>query len=341
MKVAVVILNYNGEKLLTQFLPGVIKYCPAYAEVIVADNASSDNSIQLLKESFLSVKIIELKSNSGFAGGYNNALQSVDADYYILLNSDIEVTTNWIEPVINFMDKHPNVAACQPKVRSFRDKHLFEHAGASGGFMDYLGYPFCRGRMFDNLEADKLQYDDSVEIFWATGACMFIRSKVFHDMEGFDDSFFAHMEEIDLCWRMKKQGHQLYCIPASIVYHVGGGTLPKANPKKTYLNFRNNLIMLYKNLDKKKLSSVLWMRFLLDNIAAFKFLFSSQWKDAEAVWKAYRYFLGNLSLLKQKRRNIKSSSSSLSCIYSKSIVKEYYLNGKKHFSSLNKKDFTV
>ncbi len=340
MKVAVVILNYNGEKLLKQFLPGVIKYCPAYAEVIVADNASSDNSIQLLKENFPSVKIIELKSNCGFAGGYNNALKLVEADYYILLNSDIEVTPNWIEPVIDFMDKHPDVAACQPKVISFYDKHLFEHAGASGGFIDYLGYPFCRGRMFDKLEEDCKQYDDPIEIFWATGASMFIRSKVFHEMNGFDDSFFAHMEEIDLCWRMKRQGHQIYCIPDSTVYHVGGGTLPKANPKKTYLNFRNNLMMLYKNLDEQKLSSVMQVRYMLDNVAAFKFLFSGQWKDAKAVWDAYVYFRKNKSVLKEKRKAIGHAASSLSGMYTKSVVKEYYINNKKHFSRLDKKDFT-
>src|SRR5690606_32957114 len=240
MKVAVVILNFNGAKLLKQFLPSVIKHTPSWCEIIVADNASTDNSLQVMKEYFPHIRIIPLSENTGFAGGYNRALKQVDAEYYVLLNSDIEVTPQWVESVIQFMDANKDVAACQPKILAYHQKNEFEHAGASGGFMDYLGYPFCRGRLFNTLEKDSGQYNQPIEIFWATGACMFIRSNEYHAAGALDEYFFAHMEEIDLCWRLKRKGLRLFCIPQSQVFHVGGGTLHKSNPRKTYLNFRNN-----------------------------------------------------------------------------------------------------
>lgn len=246
-KTAVVILNWNGRKFLKKFLPDVIKFSKKDAEVIVADNASTDDSVAVLKADFPEIRIIENKSNGGFAKGYNQALKLIDAEYYILLNSDIEVTENWINPVIELMESDKNIAACQPKIRSYHEKEKFEYAGAAGGFIDKFGYPFCRGRIFQSLEEDKGQYDDTVEIFWATGAALFIRAELYHKLGGMDDDFFAHMEEIDLCWRLKNEGYKIMYCPKSTVYHVGGGTLPTSSSWKTYLNFRNNFFLIYKN----------------------------------------------------------------------------------------------
>ncbi len=299
MNVAVVILNFNGAKLLKQFLPSVIEHTPSWCEIIVADNASTDNSLQVMKEYFPHIRIIPLSENTGFAGGYNRALKQVDAEYYVLLNSDIEVTPQWVEPVIQFMDANKDVAACQPKILAYHQKNEFEHAGASGGFMDYLGYPFCRGRLFNTLEKDSGQYNQPIEIFWATGACMFIRSKEYHAAGALDEYFFAHMEEIDLCWRLKRKGLKLFCIPQSQVFHVGGGTLHKSNPRKTYLNFRNNLMMLYKNLPPQKMLPVLISRIMLDKLAGISFFFSGNVKDTIAVYKAYFYILKNYKRLRK------------------------------------------
>ncbi|MGM0567570.1 MAG: glycosyltransferase family 2 protein, partial [Bacteroidota bacterium] len=272
-KVAVVILNWNGAKFLRKFLPSVLKHSTE-AEIVVADNASADDSLVILEKEFPQVRIIKNHRNEGFAKGYNTALKQIDADYYVLLNSDVEVTANWIQPVIELLERDNSIGAVQPKIRSWYEPEKFEYAGAAGGFLDLYGYPFCRGRIFEHTEKDLQQYDDSREIFWATGACMFVRADLFHDSGGFDPDFFAHMEEIDFCWRIKQKGYKVMFTPKSLVYHVGGGTLPSSSSFKTYLNIRNNLAMLYKNLPQENLSRTIFVRLLLDGIAAIKFLFS-------------------------------------------------------------------
>ena len=339
MKVAVVILNYNGERFLEQFLPAVLASCdPALAEVIVADNASTDNSVALMRDCFPQVRLILNDSNGGFATGYNQALRQVDAQYYVLLNSDIEVPKGWIEPVIELMDAHPEIAACQPKILSYYHNEQFEYAGASGGFIDKYGYPFCRGRVFQNLEDDEGQYDDPREVFWATGACMFVRADLYHQVGGLDDSFFAHMEEIDLCWRLKNAGYKVYCCPQSKVYHIGGGTLPKNSPRKNYLNFRNNLSLLVKNLPKHRVHRTILYRILLDWVAAFKFLFEGCPKDFCMVFKAHRDFYKRLKTLRENRKS--TEHKQVSCVYWRNIVFDNVIRGKKKFSELKESDFT-
>lgn len=338
-KVAVVILNYNGRKFLEQFLPNVIASCdPTLAEVIVADNASTDDSVAFMRERFPEVRLIENGSNGGFTTGYNLALQQVEAQYYVLLNSDIEVTPNWIDPVIAMMDADPNIAACQPKIRSYYHKEQFEYAGASGGFIDKFGYPFCRGRVFQNIEEDKGQYDSPMEVFWATGACMFVRADLYHQIGGLDDCFFAHMEEIDLCWRLKNAGYKVYCFPQSVVYHIGGGTLPKNSPRKTYLNFRNNLSLLVKNLPRNQVFMVIFCRIFLDWVAALKFLAEGCFKDFCMVFKAHWDFYKRLRALRAKRK--KGSHHQVSCIYRRNIVIQSLLRGKKRFSDLGAGEFS-
>jgi hypothetical protein len=273
--IAVVILNWNGRKYLEQFLPPLVQHSRDEAEIIVADNASSDDSVAFLREHYPSIRIISNPSNEGFSRGYNLALKQVEADYYVLLNSDIEVTPNWIRPVIDLMEKDRSVAACQPKILSFYERTKFEYAGAAGGFIDKYGYPFCRGRIFQSLEEDNGQYNDAIEIFWATGACMFVRADLFHQSGGLDEDFFAHMEEIDLCWRLKNEGYRIMYCPDSTVYHIGGGTLPKISWRKTYFNFRNNFYLLYKNLPDNLVNEVFAKRLVLDGIAAMKFLFTA------------------------------------------------------------------
>lgn len=340
MKVAVVILNYNGQKFLEQFLPNVIANCdPNIAEIVVADNASTDDSVAFMKTHFPSIRLIENGSNLGFASGYNVALRQVEAQYYVLLNSDIEVTPQWIEPVIEMMDADPQIAACQPKILSYYHKEQFEYAGASGGFIDKYGYPFCRGRVFQNLENDEHQYDVPMEVFWATGACMFVRADLYHQIGGLDDSFFAHMEEIDLCWRLKNAGYKVYCCPQSWVYHIGGGTLPKNSPRKTYLNFRNNLSLLVKNLPKKRVHRTILYRILLDWVAALKFLFEGCPKDFSMVFKAHWHFYRRLKSLKAKRKE--TAHQMVSCVYNRNIVFDSILRGKKKYSDLNPTDFTL
>lgn len=336
MTTAVVILNWNGEEYLKKFLPKVIEYSEDVAEVVVADNNSEDHSLDYLRENHSGVTIIENKENGGFAKGYNDALKQVNADLYVLLNSDIEVTENWLSPLIHFMENHPETAACQPKIKSFYHKEQFEYAGAAGGFIDKYGYPFCRGRIFDTIEQDRQQYDDYKEIFWATGACMMVRSGVFHALGGLDDDFFAHMEEIDFCWRCKNQGHKVFFVPDSEVYHVGGGTLPKNNPFKTYLNFRNNLTLLFKNQPQTLFRKTFRIRLFLDFIAAVKFLFAFQPKDSMAVLKAHRHFQRDKQKHAAKKTHAKKH---LSCMYKKSILSAYFLNGKKKFSDLPKENF--
>jgi GT2 family glycosyltransferase len=331
LKVAIVILNWNGKELLEKFLPSVTSFSEN-AEVVVADNASTDDSVSFLKTNYPAVTLIELAENYGFAEGYNQALKKLDADIFVLLNSDVEVTRNWMQPVISYMEQHPEVAVCQPKIRWYHDRDKFEYAGACGGMIDWLGYPFCRGRIFQSLETDQQQYDDVADIFWATGACMFIRSEVFHATGGFDRSFFAHMEEIDLCWRIKHQGHSIRCIPQSVVFHMGGATLDKSNPTKTYYNFRNNLSMLYKNLPAGKFYSILPIRLILDGIAGIKFLAEGDLKDCLAVIRAHFAFYGRLINGTLKREKV--IRKDIQPVYRHSIIIEHYISGKKKYSEL-------
>ena len=339
MKVAVVILNWNGEKMLAKYLPTLLQHLQESVEVFVADNASTDNSVALLKEKFPTVKRILLDKNWGFAEGYNQALRQINATYYILLNSDIEVTSGWLSPLITWMDAHPEAAACQPKLLSIRQRNYFEYAGASGGFIDKYGYPFCRGRVFDVVEKDEGQYDEVCPILWATGACLMIRATDYWKVGGLDGRFFAHNEEIDLCWRLRAMGREIYCVPESKVYHVGGGTLPKNNPMKTYLNFRNNLTMLYKNLETDELQHVMRVRWWLDYVAAFKMLIlDGHWGDFKAVFKARKAFRkwkkdfeGDRQYLLQHR-----SVSNRQLLSPYSVLWQYYGKGRHHFSELTK-----
>ncbi len=337
-KVAVVILNYNGTKFLRKFLPQVIEQSAADAEVWVADNNSLDGSVEVLQEEFPHIKIIENPYNAGFAGGYNMALKQIEADYYILLNSDIEVTPNWINPVVDLMEKDPAIAACQPKILAYHDQTKFEYAGASGGFIDRYGYPFCRGRIFQSLEKDEEQYNDPIEVFWATGACLFVKADLYHQFGGLDADFFAHMEEIDFCWRLKNEGYKIMVCPASTVYHVGGGTLPKKSSQKTYLNFRNNFSLLYKNLPQNQLYKTFIVRLMLDAVAGLKFLLEGDFHDFIAVIEAHLYFYKNLKKLKNKRKSLKQTT--VSRIYKRNIVFDHHLLGKKKFSELKPDDFT-
>jgi GT2 family glycosyltransferase len=333
--VAIVILNWNGLHFLKEFLPHVKEFSKG-AEIIVADNASGDDSVKWMEQNHADVRIIKLSSNTGFAGGYNKALKEIEADVYVLLNSDVLVTENWLEPVLDVMKNDPAIAACQPKIRSYSDRKLLEHAGAAGGFIDHLGYPFCRGRIYNTLEVDNDQYNDTREIFWATGACLFIRSEVFHACNGFDEDFFAHMEEIDLCWRIHHRGYKIMVEPSSVVYHVGGGTLPRSNPRKTYYNFRNNMLMLHKNLLPGKWRKVFMIRLLMDGLAGLKFLLSGHPADCASVIKAHFYFYRNYSRRKKIREAEQQNIThpGIPGIYKNSIVFDYYISGKKHFSEL-------
>ncbi len=303
-KTAIVILNWNGKELLERFLPSVIKFKDDNSEIIIADNYSTDDSVSFLKATYPQLRLILNDKNYGFAEGYNLALKQIETEYYILLNSDIEVTANWAKGIIDFMEQNPDVAVCQPRIRSYREPELFEYAGACGGYIDKLGYPFCRGRLFQSIEKDHGQYNDIREIFWASGACFFIRAKLFHQAGGFDGDFFAHMEEIDLCWRLKNMGHRVFVYPDSIIYHVGGATLDKMSPRKTFLNFRNNLSLIYKNIPGDKLHSVLFKRVFLDMLAAFSFIFSGGFRHFGAVISAYYAFYKSLKKIRYKRKAI-------------------------------------
>jgi GT2 family glycosyltransferase len=308
------------------------------AAIIIADNKSSDDSIDYLKTNFPEIRIIENSENGGFAKGYNDAFAQVDAEYYILLNSDIEVTENWIKPVIDLMDSNPNIAVCQPKIRSYNERSKFEYAGAAGGFIDKYGYPFCRGRLFQTVEEDKGQYDDGADIFWATGACMFVRATVYHKYGGLDNDFFAHMEEIDFCWRLKNHGFRIVYCPASTVYHVGGGTLPKSSSRKTYLNFRNNFTLLYKNLPASRLFVVFLVRLPLDGIASVKFLYDGGFKDFFAVARAHFSFYLSLPKNHRKRKLIKPKK--VSEMYRRNVVIDYFLKKKRTFTDLSQNSFS-
>lgn len=328
-RTAVVILNFNGEKLLQKFLPSIIQHSPE-AEIIIADNHSSDQSIAFVNQAFPTIGVIRLDKNYGFCGGYNRALSQVEADYFVLLNSDIEVTPNWLVPMIELLDNNAAIAAVQPKVLSQSNKIKFEHAGAGGGFIDTLGYPFCRGRVFDHLEDDEGQYDDTREVFWASGACLMIRSALFRKFGGFDEDFFAHMEEIDLCWKIHRSRQKIFYCGASTVYHVGAGTLAYRNPKKTYLNFRNGLSLLYKHFDTGELFYKFPLRLLLDWIAALHFLFKGEAGNFAAVLRAHGNFLINLGRNTGKRRAIRRAYPTYddTMIYRGSVVVDYYLRGK-------------
>ena len=328
MKTAIVILNYNGEKMLRQYLPILLDNAGG-ADVYVADNASTDNSVEMLTTEYPEVRQINLDKNYGFAEGYNRALEKVEAEYYVLLNSDVQVTNNWLRPLENFLDNHPEVAACQPKLRAISNPDYFEYAGASGGFLDKYGYPFCRGRIFDSVEKDEGQYDDCVEVMWATGAALMIRSSDWISAGGLDGSFFAHNEEIDLCWRLRNAGRKICVVPESVVYHVGAATLAKSNPKKTFLNFRNNLLMLYKNLPDKDLKHVMVIRWFLDYLAAWQtLLLNHNFADFLAIYKARRAF-------RVMCRNIeRGQHEDKKLLAPYSILVKYYLKHKRKFSEL-------
>ena len=337
-KVAVVILNYNGKTFLECFLPIVIQHSASVAEIVVADNASTDDSVVFMKAHFPHIRLIELSFNGGFSIGYNEALKQIKSEYYVLLNSDIEVTPRWIEPIVALLDSDQKIVACQPKIRSYNEKEKFEYAGAGGGFIDKYGYPFCRGRLFETLENDEKQFDDTIEVFWASGACMFVRSELFHRYGGLDDSFFAHMEEIDFCWRLKNQGYKVMYCPQSMIYHIGGGTLPKNSPRKTYLNFRNNLSLLLKNLPRKRLFFVLPYRILLDMIAGMKFLLDGSFRDVFAVTRAHFAFYRRIPSLLKKRKNYKQQE--VSEIYRQNVAFDYFVKKKKYFKDLDSTDFS-
>lgn len=334
-KTAVVILNWNGKSFLEQFLPTLILHTNNIADIIIADNCSTDDSISFLQNHFSEkIQIIQLDKNYGFAGGYNKALEQIDAEYYVLLNSDVEVSENWLPPMLQLLEGNKNIAACQPKIKDFNQKDNFEYAGASGGFIDILGYPFCRGRIFDNIEKDNGQYDDITEIFWASGACLCIRSEIYHNTGGLDEFFFAHMEEIDLCWRIKNQGYQIMVCPSSTVYHVGGGTLNKTKPQKTFLNFRNSLLTLHKNLPENKVFPIILKRLCLDFFAGFKFLLEGKIQHTFAIIKSHFSFYGAIKQNKLKRKKVKNPN--LKGMINKSIVVNHFLKKNNTFNSLVK-----
>jgi len=336
-KVAIVILNWNGTKLLKQFLPSVIEFSKGGStELIVADNGSTDDSLAVLSNEFPEVKILDLRQNYGFARGYNEALKLIEGDYFVILNSDVEVTEGWLESPIQFMENDSSIAAVQPKIRSYYQKTHFEYAGAAGGFIDRLGYPFCRGRIFSKVEPDNGQYDTITDIFWATGACMFVRATYFREAGGFDADFWAHMEEIDLCWRLKNRGYRIVFTPESTVYHVGGGTLPYDNPQKLYLNFRNNLWLLYKNLPSNKLFITLFLRMFLDGVAAFKLLVELNLNGIRSVLKAHFHFYKSLPALHRKRKQSRPGKGKLLPpeMLRKSIVFQFYARKKMRFNEI-------
>lgn len=337
-KVAIVILNWNGLKYLREFLPSVMASTWPNLDIIVGDNGSTDGSVNFLKESFPSVQIIQNDKNYGFTGGYNRVLENVQADYFILLNSDVEVPAGWIEPVIELMESDQLIAAAAPKIRAFAQKDHFEHAGAAGGFIDKYGYPFCRGRMFYEIEEDNGQYQLSEEVFWATGAAMFVKKQYWVVAGGFDERFFAHMEEIDLCWRLKNMGYKVMYCAQSEVYHVGGGTLNTENPFKTFLNFRNNLLLLRNNLSFWRGLFIIGIRFWMDLLAIVRFLNEGKRKDAWAVSRAHQNFV--IQIFKGGGpRTKRSNLPDLKGMYKRSIVWDFFMKKKHTFSALDPKDF--
>jgi GT2 family glycosyltransferase len=330
-KVSVVILNYNGKKWLEKFLPNVIANCAYdWCEVVVADNASTDDSITFLNSHFPDIRCIINEENSGYAGGYNIALSQINATYYVLLNSDVELTSNWLPPLVEFMDQHQDVAAVQPLIKSYNEKNKFEYAGAAGGFIDFLGYPFCRGRLFDSIETDTGQYNTNIECHWVSGACMLVRKNCFEQVGKLDADFFAHMEEIDICWRFRLAGYKLFCLPISIVYHVGGGTLPQGSPRKTYLNFRNNLSMIAKNASILQGIFIIAPRLVLDGVAAFHSCFKRKnLLDLVAILKAHLSFYGMTFKNLKKRKEVNQLKKQDVGLFPQSIIWQYFVLGKK------------
>lgn len=333
MKTAVVILNWNGKELLAQFLPNMIKYTDNDVDIYIADNASTDESIAYVETNFPKIKVINNSSNGGFAKGYNDALQHVDADIYALVNSDIEVTKNWMRPILSEFKNSKHTAVIQPKIKDFKNKEKFEYAGAAGGFIDFFGYPFCRGRIFSVLENDTQQYNDSTEIFWASGACFFIRAKVYHDLGGFDEQYFAHQEEIDLCWQIQNKEHTVKYIGASTVYHIGGATLDEASPRKTFLNFRNSLFSIIKNIPKRYLFVVILSRMLLDGLAGVKFIFELKPIHTWAIIKAHFSFYYHLPNMLKKRSLI--AHKKMIYYRAKSIVWQHFILGRNNFEQID------
>jgi GT2 family glycosyltransferase len=331
VETAIVILNWNGKKLLEQFLPSIVNFSSELAEIYVADNASTDSSIAYIKEYFPEVNIVKNSTNGGYAKGYNDALKNIDADIYCLINSDIEVTENWIPPILDVFNKEINTAIIQPKILDFKARDTFEYAGAGGGFIDLYGYPYCRGRVFNHLEQDNKQFDDVAEIFWASGACFFIRSKVYHELQGFDEDYFAHQEEVDLCWRAQNEGFDVKYVGEATVYHVGGATLQETNPQKTFLNFRNSLLNIIKNVPKQWFLFVVFLRLILDGVAGIKFLLELKPIHTWAIIKAHLSVYRNFYKFLQKRKNLqKKYEYNLHT----SVVWQYFVLGRKKFKNL-------
>ncbi len=338
IKLSIVILNWNGSHHLRRFLPGVVKYSSYdWSEIIVADNFSDDDSRSVIEMEFPQVKLMPLDRNYGFAEGYNQALKHLNSDYFLLLNSDVEVTENWLHPLLKIMDINPLIGACQPKILSLNQPEKFEYAGASGGFIDHFGYPFCRGRILNSLEVDNGQYDNPISVFWTSGATMLIRAKLWHESDGFDADFWAHMEEIDLCWRLKNRGFHMVVVPESKVFHLGGGSLPYGSPQKIYLNFRNNLFLLYKNLPKQRLYLTILFRMVLDGVAAVQFLLTGQFNAFVKVLGAHREFYKSLGRLRRKREVLLPNVTHVNHpeIYKGSIIFDFFLAKKRKFSTLN------
>lgn len=340
MNIAIVILTYEGATFLKRFLSGIKHHLPANASIIIADNASKDDTLSYLQKEHPELEVIQIRENLGFAGGYNEALSRIKAKYYVLLNSDIEVTEDWISPIISMMEKNPMIAACQPKILSLKDKEKFEHAGAAGGWIDYFGYPFCKGRIFETTEIDFHQYDQIEEIFWASGAAMVIKAELFHKAGGFDELFFAHMEEIDLCFRLKRMNYSIFSYPLTCVYHLGGGTLPYNSSNKAFLNFRNNLFLLLKNENLGKLIWLLPIRMILDGVAALKFLMEGKRNHFNAVFNAHIDFYRKFGLVWHKRKEFNAKNKkkmNKNGIYPGSIVWQYFVLGTKQFQVLRTK----
>lgn len=331
MKTAIVILNWNGRKLLSEFLPSIVKYSYSIADIYVADNASNDDSVVFIQENFPEVSIISNPSNGGYAKGYNDALKHIKADIYCLINSDVEVTENWLSPILDVFSKESNTAIIQPKILDYKDKSKFEYAGAGGGFIDFFGYPYCRGRVFNHLETDRGQFDDTAQIFWASGACFFVRSEVYHELHGFDEKYFAHQEEIDLCWRTQNLGYDITYVGASTVYHVGGATLQESNPQKTYLNFRNSLLNIVKNIPPRYFLIVVLSRLLLDGVAGIKFIVELRPIHTWSILKAHASFYSKLFSYLKLRRTIKKNHSYFRHF---SVVWKYFVLRRRTFSSL-------
>ncbi len=331
MKTAIIILNWNGEKLLEQFLPSVVEFTAKQADIYIADNNSTDNSIDFITENFPSVKIIKNAINGGYAKGYNDALKHIDADIFCLINSDIEVTENWLNPILNEFENDENIGVLQPKILDFKDKTKFEYAGAAGGFLDFFGYPYCRGRIFNDIEKDTNQFNKISDIFWASGACFFIKSNLFRELNGFDEDYFAHQEEIDLCWRVQNAGFKIKYIPNSIVYHVGGATLSNLNPKKTFLNFRNSLLNILKNVPNRYLFFLILSRLILDGFAGIKFLLELKPKHTFVILKAHLSFYSLFFKFLRKRKNKKKKTNYYN---HKSVVWQYFVLGRKKYHQL-------